>query len=290
MSLSLSEINRALEPYRQEAHQQLELEKKIATLRHHMASHRENLKYLDEAVAKEWADVEALTKSKWRQFWLNLNNIQQLILEREQKEWEVVRDERQNLVFLMAEVEAEIKNLESKRVYIGDISDQLTELLQTKHQLLLASETHDIYQSLVAEEEELKQKVVSLETLAEGFQIVVNNLKKVEVMVQDIRYLREKPAQVLHLIDTTCNLLYKLIPEANKLKIKLDAAFSFNSLTTFEAQFNIAANAEDWYAILLDFENKCTRVLLEIQTLETVFAAQADQIQERRQKFLLESY
>ncbi len=290
MSLSLTEINDALRPYRQEAYQQLELEKQIATLRHHMASHRENLKYLDEAVAKEWADVEALTKSKWRRFWLNLSNIQQLILEREQKEWEVVRDERQNLVFLMAEVEAEIKNLESRRKYLGDVSEQLTELLQSKHQILLASETHDIYQSMVAEEAELKQKAIALETLAEGFQIVVSNLKKVEVMVQDSLYLREKPAQVLHLIDTTCNLIYKLVLEANKLQIKLDAAFSVNSLTTFEAQFNIASNADDWYAILLDFENKCTRVLLEIQTQETVIAAQADQVQERRQKFLLESY
>ncbi|MEL7530433.1 MAG: hypothetical protein AAFN10_03955 [Bacteroidota bacterium] len=290
MSLSLNEINQALKPYRREAHQQLELEKQISTLRHHMASHRENLKYLDEALAKEWADVEALTKTKWRRFWLNLDNVRQLVLEKEQKEWEVVREERQNLVFLMAEVEAEIKTLQGRREYIGDVSAPLTKLLATKHQLLLASETHDIYQSMVAEEEELKQKVGDLDKLAQGFQLAINQLQKVEVLIQDRHYLGQKPAQVLHLIDTTCNLIYKLVPAANKLRIELDASFSINSLTTFEAQFNIASNADDWYVVLLDFENRCTQVLLQIQTQETVVAAQADQIQERRQKFLLESY
>lgn len=292
MSLSLTEINQALKPYQREVRQQYKLEQNISALQHQLASHQENLKYLDQALAKEWDDVIELTESRWRNFWLSLQlqGTKDVLLEKEQKEWEVVRDERQNLISLIAQVEEQIKILESKKQYLGEVSTPLAELLKTKHQILMTSETHDVYQQMVGDEEDLKKETFALENLVRGFQTTIDNLQKVEVLLQDKKLWQKNPQSVIHFIDTTYLLLNKLVSSINKQRLDLDLPFSIQTLGTFETQLNIAVNPQDWYDVLLTFEGYCQQILTQLQSKETETDIYLSSLHERRQKFLFESY
>ncbi|MFK7920950.1 MAG: hypothetical protein AB8H47_03290 [Bacteroidia bacterium] len=290
MSLSLNEINQALKPYQREVRQQYALEQNISALQHQLASHHENLKYLDQALAKEWDDVKELTESRWREFWmsLKLTESEDVALKKEQKEWEIVRDERQNLISLIAQVEEQVKTLQAKQQYLGKLDTPLEDLLATKHKLLMDSPTHDVYQGMVAKEQSVQAHARSVEKLVADFIMLIDYLQKLEAMLQTSSGRTNNHRSISYYLDHADELLQQLATQLLSTDLELD--LDPTVLQGFEKQLNASKKAPAWIETIDTFQGNAQIYLTQLQSKETLIASELETISKRRQKFLFESY
>ncbi|MEL6846188.1 MAG: hypothetical protein AAFP02_23515, partial [Bacteroidota bacterium] len=119
--LSLDEINDALRPYQQEKERKLDWEDELAQIEISLESLRYALEVLDEHVAKEWAEVEAVQNPGWKRFWYQLTGDQDRKLAKEMADWKAAREHRQKLLKQIGSLNEEQQQIQHQIDNVQDI-------------------------------------------------------------------------------------------------------------------------------------------------------------------------
>lgn len=261
--LSLAEINEALKPYKREKELKTDWEAELEDIDVILGSLRYALQVLDDHVAKEWAEVEAVKKPGWQRFWLGLTGEQDRKLEKELADWETARDERQKLIKEIEKVENERQKINHHLTSVQDIELPLQELLKLKAAQLLKAPPHPQYNQLVKEYRKLR---IAREKLTAIYHTAGPTLRSLDQLYDQVRG-NHRPGQasqsqqkLYHYLVSITHAQLKVLGlhlQGTKKLLQLELSFPIRELARFAERFQKAKMPTEKTEIVAKYRRYC---------------------------------
>lgn len=261
--LSLAEINEALKPYKREKELKTDWEAELEDIEVILGSLRYALQVLDDHVAKEWAEVEAVKKPGWNRFWLGLTGEQDRKLEKELADWETARGERQKLIKEIEKVENERKEIKHHLSSVQDIELPLQELLKLKATQLLKAPPHPKYNQLVKEYRKLR---IAREKLTAIYHTAGPTLRSLDQLYNQIRgnhrpgQASESQQKLYHYLVSITQPQLKVLGlhlQGTKKMLRLELPFEIREMARFAQHFQKAQTPTERTEIVAKYRRYC---------------------------------
>lgn len=290
--LSLAEINEALQPYQQEKERKLDWEDELAQIEISLQSLRYALEVLDEHVAKEWAEVEAVQNPGWKRFWYQLTGDQDRKLAKEMADWKAAREHRQKLLKQIESINEEQQQIQHQIDNVQDIELPLRELLRLKEAHLLKAPPHPKYNRLVVEQRKIK---VAREKLVAIHHTAGPALRSLDLLYSRIRD-NFTPGQAS---DSQRKLYHYLVAiaqpqlhtlgihlQGTKKMLRLELSFPIREVARFSKHYDKAQTASEQLEIVGRYRRYCQEIKQQTRERDKHFVQRQAKNQQDRQQLL----